>query len=156
MIPCMFTCLASAMVVPSHNLTLAMSAEFTQPLSVDFSSKKEFILGKKREICGLVWQMSTGPLGGQSSARGHSNVTEKMNFLGHRVPLTQEIDHEGGGRKCHDYKPKGAPTRSHKSKGTRCRRHHSALCIWKPANNKHALMFPMLSMGTSIVKKKKG
>lgn len=51
--------------------------------------------------------MSTGPLGGQSSALGHSNVTEKMNFLGHRVPLTQEVDHEGGGRKCHDYKPKG-------------------------------------------------
>lgn len=39
--------------------------------------------GEKREVCRLVWQISTGPLGGQSSALGHSNVTEKMNFLGH-------------------------------------------------------------------------
>lgn len=73
--------------------------------------------GEKREVCRLVWQISTGPVGGQSSALGNSNVTEKMNFLGHREPSTQDSDHEGGGRECCDDKPKGAPTRHSQVQG---------------------------------------
>lgn len=39
------TYLASAMAVPSQNLTLIMSGEFAKPLSVDFSSEEDSLLG---------------------------------------------------------------------------------------------------------------